>query len=96
PVGPQRRGGLRTARRAGVPHRTSVADDRRGVRPGDTLLLCTGGLAEPLRGEPELAHHLTDRWADTEPPGMAAFLADVQVRVKGYADDRTAAAVWEA
>ena len=66
------------------------------ARPGDTLLLCTGGLAEPLRGEPELAHHLTDRWADTEPPGMAAFLADVQVRVKGYADDRTAAAVWEA
>ncbi|MGI5193916.1 protein phosphatase 2C domain-containing protein [Streptomyces sp. CA-288835] len=66
------------------------------ARPGDTLLLCTGGLAEPLRGEPELAHHLTDRWADTAPPGMAAFLADVQVRVKGYADDRTAAAVWEA
>lgn len=66
------------------------------ARPGDTLLLCTGGLAEPLRGESELAHHLTARWTDSEPPGMAAFLADVQVRVKGYADDRTAAAVWEA
>lgn len=65
------------------------------ARPGDALLLCTGGLAEPLRGEPELAHHLTDRWTDTEPPGLAAFLADIQVRVKGYADDRTAAAVWE-
>ncbi|TPQ17004.1 protein phosphatase 2C domain-containing protein [Streptomyces sporangiiformans] len=65
------------------------------ARPGDTLLLCTGGLAEPLRGEPDLARQLTARWADADPPGLAAFLADVQVRVKGYADDRTAAAVWE-
>ncbi|MGJ7876224.1 hypothetical protein [Streptomyces rochei] len=30
------------------------------------------------------------------PPGLAEFLADSRVRVKGYADDRTAAAVWEA
>ncbi|MDX2696623.1 hypothetical protein PV398_24625 [Streptomyces ipomoeae] len=30
------------------------------------------------------------------PRRLAAFLADAQVRVKGYADDRTAAAVWEA
>jgi hypothetical protein len=65
------------------------------ARPGDTLLLCSGGLAEPLRGEPGLARQLTARWADADPPGLAAFLADVQVRVKGYADDRTAAAVWE-
>lgn len=66
------------------------------ARPGDTLLLCTGGLAEPLRGEPELAEHLTERWSAADPPGLAAFLADTSVRVKGYADDRTAAAVWEA
>ncbi|WP_425474337.1 protein phosphatase 2C domain-containing protein [Streptomyces alboniger] len=66
------------------------------ARPGDTLLLCSGGLAEPLRGEPELAEHLTLRWQKSGPPGLAAFLADIQVRVKGYADDRTAAAVWEA
>jgi hypothetical protein len=59
------------------------------------LLLCTAGLADPLRGEPELSRYLTDRWAGQEPPGLAAFLADAQVRVKGYADDRTAAAVWE-
>ncbi|NEA67377.1 protein phosphatase 2C domain-containing protein [Streptomyces sp. SID12488] len=64
-------------------------------RPGDTLLLCTGGLAEPLRGEPELCEYLTGRWSGGTPPGLAAFLADTQVRVKGYADDRTAAAVWE-
>ncbi|MCQ4211505.1 protein phosphatase 2C domain-containing protein [Streptomyces longispororuber] len=66
------------------------------ARPGDALLLCTAGLAEPLRGEPQLARHLAARWAKAEPPGLAAFLADTQVRVKGYADDRTAAAVWEA
>ncbi|MFF8228382.1 protein phosphatase 2C domain-containing protein [Streptomyces caelestis] len=70
--------------------RTSVA------RPGDTLLVCSGGLAEPLRGEPELGDYLAERWSRPEPPGLAAFLADAQVRVKGYADDRTAAAVWEA
>ncbi|MFE4993325.1 protein phosphatase 2C domain-containing protein [Streptomyces mirabilis] len=66
------------------------------ARPGDTLLLCTDGLAEPLRGEPQFCEHLTARWSAGEPPGLAAFLADTQVRVKGYADDRTVAAVWEA
>ncbi|WP_406374961.1 protein phosphatase 2C domain-containing protein [Streptomyces sp. NBC_00647] len=76
--------------RAPFRFRASVA------RPGDTLLLCTNGLAEPLRGEPELAEYLTTRWSTAEPPGLAAFLADSLVRVKGYADDRTAAAVWEA
>ncbi|MEU0192773.1 protein phosphatase 2C domain-containing protein [Streptomyces afghaniensis] len=70
--------------------RTSVA------RPGDTLLMCSTGLADPLRGEPELGEYLAERWSRPEPPGLAAFLADSQVRVKGYADDRTAAAVWEA
>jgi hypothetical protein len=65
------------------------------AHPGDVLLLCTAGLADPLRGEPELSRHLTHRWTGEEPPGLAAFLADAQVRVKGYADDRTAAAVWE-
>ncbi|MFE9406976.1 protein phosphatase 2C domain-containing protein [Streptomyces sp. NPDC006530] len=66
------------------------------ARPGDTLLLCSAGLAEPLRGEAALAKELAERWAAAEPPGLAGFLADVQLRVKGYADDRTAVAVWEA
>ncbi|SDC45059.1 protein phosphatase 2C domain-containing protein [Streptomyces prasinopilosus] len=70
--------------------RTSVA------RRGDTLLLCSPGLAGPLRAEGELAAHLATRWSPPEPPGLAAFLADAQVRVEGHADDRTAAAVWEA
>ncbi|MBT2491638.1 protein phosphatase 2C domain-containing protein [Streptomyces sp. ISL-96] len=66
------------------------------ARPGDTLLLCSAGLADPLRGEPALAKELAERWAPAEPPGLAEYLADAGLRVKGYADDRTAVAVWEA
>ncbi|MFF7142183.1 protein phosphatase 2C domain-containing protein [Streptomyces nodosus] len=66
------------------------------ARPGDTLLLCTGGLADPLRAEPGVAEHLRDRWSTGEPPGLAAFLADIRVRAEGCTDDRTAVAVWEA
>jgi hypothetical protein len=66
------------------------------ARPGDTLLLASSGLADAMRGEPALAEELAARWAAPEAPGLAAFLADTQLRVKGYADDRTAAAVWEA
>ncbi|QLE76325.1 hypothetical protein FGW37_25705 [Streptomyces rectiverticillatus] len=66
------------------------------ARPGDTLMLCTAGLADPMRGEQELGGRLAERWAGERPPGLAAFLADTQLRVKGYADDRTACALWEA
>lgn len=65
------------------------------ARAGDTLLLCGSGLAGPMRGEPVLAEELARRWA-TGPPGLPAYLADTQLRIKGYADDRTSAAVWEA
>ncbi|ORT58033.1 protein phosphatase 2C domain-containing protein [Streptomyces sp. CB03238] len=66
------------------------------ARPGDTLLLAGPGLAEPLRGEPALAKELAERWGTGEPPGLAQFLADSGLRVKGYADDRTSVGVWEA
>lgn len=66
------------------------------ARPGDVLLMCTAGLAEPLLNEPELGELLARRWAGRPAPGLGEFLADGGVRVKGYADDRTAAAVWEA
>ncbi|MFI0739000.1 protein phosphatase 2C domain-containing protein [Streptomyces sp. NPDC021100] len=67
------------------------------ARPGDALLLCSAGLAEPLRGEPALADALAERWGTrAQPPGLAEFLSDAQLRVKGYADDRSAAAIWEA
>ncbi|MET4927144.1 protein phosphatase 2C domain-containing protein, partial [Streptomyces sp. PSRA5] len=66
------------------------------ARPGDTLLLTSVGLAEPLRGVPALGDELAARWARGGPPGLAAYLADVGLRAKGYADDRTAVGVWEA
>ncbi|WP_257005337.1 protein phosphatase 2C domain-containing protein, partial [Streptomyces albidoflavus] len=66
------------------------------ARPGDVLLLSTAGFAAPLREEPEFAARLRARWGEATPPGLDGFLADVRLRVKGYADDRTAAAVWEA
>ncbi|WP_244317507.1 protein phosphatase 2C domain-containing protein [Streptomyces bauhiniae] len=66
------------------------------ARPGDVLMMCTSGLADPLRGEASLRAFLGRRWSRAAAPGLAGFLADTQTRVKGYADDRTAAAVWEA
>lgn len=66
------------------------------AHPGDALLLCSGGLAEPLRGEPALAARLAHQWGNGRPPGLTAFLAEAQTRVKGYADDRTAVGVWDA
>ncbi|CAL9409162.1 protein phosphatase 2C domain-containing protein [Streptomyces sp. enrichment culture] len=66
------------------------------ARPGDVLLMCTAGLAEPLLNEPGLGELLARRWTGRPAPGLGEFLADGRVRVKGYADDRTAAAVWEA
>jgi len=62
--------------------------------PGDILLLCTPGLAEPIADEPAVAHFLSNHWAHPHPPGTVDFLRQVQVRAKGYADDRTAAALW--
>ncbi|MFJ9840141.1 hypothetical protein ACIRYZ_06655 [Kitasatospora sp. NPDC101155] len=62
--------------------------------PGDILLLCTPGLAAPIADEPAVAHFLSAHWAHPHPPGTVDFLRQVQVRAKGYADDRTAAAVW--
>ncbi|MFI1517538.1 hypothetical protein [Kitasatospora cineracea] len=61
---------------------------------GDILLLCTPGLAAPIAEEPAVAHFLSSHWAHPHPPGTVDFLRQIQVRAKGYADDRTAAAVW--
>jgi hypothetical protein len=66
------------------------------AQPGDALVMSSAGLAEPLRGEPELGAHLAARWGGGRVPGLAAYLADAQTRVKGYADDRTVVTVWDA
>ncbi len=66
------------------------------ARPGDVLLMCGGGLAEPLRAVPELTSRLAERWAPGNPvPALPAFLADVTTGVREHGDDRAAVAVWE-
>ncbi|MCB5908214.1 protein phosphatase 2C domain-containing protein [Streptomyces pinistramenti] len=65
------------------------------ARRGDTLLLCSAGLAEPLADEPAFATRLATAWSAAEPPGLTAFLTTAQIRVKGHAKDRTAVAVWD-
>ncbi|MDH6129587.1 hypothetical protein [Kitasatospora sp. GP82] len=62
--------------------------------PGDILLLCSPGLAEPIAEEAAVAHFLSSHWAHPHPPGTVDFLRQVQVRAKGYTDDRTAVALW--
>lgn len=65
--------------------------------PEDLLLMCSEGLAEPLRADRSLARRLAGRWGDAAgPPDPAAFLADVRTPLgTGHAADRTAVAVWE-
>ncbi|WP_404816629.1 protein phosphatase 2C domain-containing protein [Streptomyces thermolineatus] len=63
--------------------------------PGDVLLLCGRGLAEPLRADPSFAGHLARRWEGPRAPGPTAFLEDVQLHPEGGCGDRTAAVVWE-
>ncbi|MFD0162597.1 protein phosphatase 2C domain-containing protein [Streptomyces decoyicus] len=65
------------------------------ARPGDTLLLCSSGLAAPLREEPAFAARLADRWSGAEPPGLVDVLTAAQLRVEGHPEDRTAVGVWE-
>ncbi|MFH8568232.1 protein phosphatase 2C domain-containing protein [Streptomyces sp. NPDC017993] len=65
------------------------------ARPGDTLLLCSAGMAEPLAEEPSCAARLAAAWRDGRPPGLAAFLAATQFPVEGHTKDRTAVGVWE-
>ncbi|MCF3176300.1 protein phosphatase 2C domain-containing protein, partial [Streptomyces sioyaensis] len=65
------------------------------ARPGDTLLLCSAGFAEPLHQEPAFAARLAAAWSAPEPPGLAEFLTAAQLRVEGHPKDRTAVGVWE-
>ncbi|OIV36680.1 hypothetical protein BIV57_15040 [Mangrovactinospora gilvigrisea] len=61
-------------------------------RSGDVLIACTDGVAE-LLPVPGVAERLATQWARV--PGLAEFLHQVQVRVRGYDDDRSVIALWE-
>ncbi|MFG2212433.1 protein phosphatase 2C domain-containing protein [Streptomyces sp. NPDC048638] len=64
------------------------------ARAGDTLLLCSAGLAEPLREDAGYAARLAECWG-AGPPGLDGFLTAARLRVQGHAKDRTAVGVWE-
>lgn len=59
---------------------------------GDVLLLCTDGLAKPMRGD-EVRAQLADWWG-TSPPSMPEFLWQVGFRARTHDDDRTAICIW--
>ncbi|MFR9756205.1 protein phosphatase 2C domain-containing protein [Streptomyces sp. TR06-5] len=64
--------------------------------PGDLLLLCGEGLAEPLRGPTGCADDLAAAWSEQcGPPDPAHFLTDVQYPEPGQGVDRTAVAIWD-
>lgn len=67
------------------------------AEPGDALLLCGPGLAEPLRTEAAFGAELARRWAPpAEPPDLAGYVTDIRLpSAAGRADDRTAVTVWE-
>ncbi|MEU8681786.1 protein phosphatase 2C domain-containing protein [Streptomyces sp. NPDC048611] len=65
------------------------------ARPGDTLLLCSAGLAEPLQQDPAFAARLAGEWSAAAPPDPLSFLAAAQRPVAGHPKDRTAVGVWE-
>lgn len=88
--------GIATPSAPGLPQPEPFRFRASAARPGDLLLLCGTGLAEPLRGAEQFADSLAECWsAVAEPPDLAAFLTDMQAPVNGYGGDRTAAAVWE-
>ncbi|HEX6470633.1 MAG TPA: protein phosphatase 2C domain-containing protein [Streptosporangiaceae bacterium] len=58
----------------------------------DVLLLCSDGLANPMRG-PEVQEKLVDYWSGPI-PGALEFGWQLSFRAKSYGDDRTAICVW--
>ncbi|MBU7600502.1 protein phosphatase 2C domain-containing protein [Streptomyces sp. P38-E01] len=69
--------------------RTSVAE------PGDALMLCSEGMAEPLRTQEAFGEELGTRWNAAAPPNLTEFLGDAQLPSKGHTEDRTVIGVWE-
>lgn len=63
------------------------------LRAGDAVFLMTDGVGDLLgSGRTQVAAHLAARW--TTPPAPAQFVAEVDVRVRSFDDDRTAVGFW--
>ncbi len=63
------------------------------VDPGDVVVVATDGIGDLLgAGATPQAEFLAKRWS--EPPAAPQFVAEVDLRVQSFDDDRTAVAVW--
>ncbi|WP_041439396.1 MULTISPECIES: protein phosphatase 2C domain-containing protein [Thermomonospora] len=60
--------------------------------PEDVLLLCTDGLAKPMRGS-EVRNQLAAWWG-SGPPSLTEFLWQVGFKARTHDDDRTAICIW--
>ena len=61
---------------------------------GETIVICTDGLSEPLRDR-QFAELLAAEWNGATIPGTLRFLWQTQSRLRSYDDDRTVICIWD-
>jgi serine/threonine protein phosphatase PrpC len=64
------------------------------LNPGDVLLICTDGLANPMRGNAEVEDRLASYWRGGAPRSSLEFGWQVGFRAKSHGDDRSAICIW--
>jgi carbon monoxide dehydrogenase subunit G len=62
-------------------------------RPGDALVVCTGGLSMPIRN-PLVREQLAAWWGSGRVPTLPEFGWQMSFRIMFYRDDRTAVCFW--
>lgn len=63
------------------------------LAPGDVLMICTDGLANPMRNQATV-DQLVAWWGGGDVPSIPEFGWQLSFRVKSYGDDRTAVCFW--
>ncbi|WP_327695959.1 protein phosphatase 2C domain-containing protein [Streptomyces sp. NBC_00459] len=75
----------------GHPDRVTVTEC--ALDSGDVLLLCTDGLANPMRNDSVL-DRLAQYWGDGRAPSLPEFYWQLSFRAQTFGDDRSAVCVW--